>query len=755
MIHIRYYIIIFITLWSGHALAQTSNDSIAKQIALEEIVVSSTKETNQLQKLPGSISFISPQMIDGQKIISIVDLSTAIPNFFVPNYGSKLSTPVYIRGIGERSTGQAIGLYVDNMPYLDKSVFNFEFMDIQRIEVLRGPQGTLYGRNAMSGIVNIYTWSPLDYNQTRVTLTGGNYGLFRANVSVSQKIGKNAGVSVSGYYDGNNGFFDNQYDGKHADQLRSAGGRIRADWRMNNHWTARLMANYDYSDQGAFPYGKYTDGEIAEPNYDNPGKYTRNTVSSNLNLEYRNDRFIFTSATGFMHFDDNMYMDLDYSPQSLFTINQKQKETNWTQEFTIKSNTQGNYQWSFGAFGFSSDLRTDVVTTMGKMGISNIMQPILDKVAVDYPKAPLMIVTDNEIPIPGTFKTPAYGGALFHQSTYNNLFIEGLSLTAGIRLDYEKTKLDYNTSIAMNMDMTQRYRPGLPTVKAVADTTLTGSGSKSYTELLPKIALKYEFDKNRYVYFSVSKGYKAGGYNIQSFADIVQNIMINKYMPGGNTDFGVITDSVSYKPEYSWNYELGFKGEVIKDFLYAEAAVFYVDVKDVLITQFVESGQGRLLKNAGHAESIGFDLGLTAHLLNGFSLSANYGYSHATFKDYKTGTEDYSGNYIPFAPQNTFSLCGSYNYGFRNNRFIDRFNIQAQYNAAGKIYWTEANDVSQDFYSLLNLKAGVSKGIFGLNVWTKNTLNTNYAAFYFETESQNLAQKGLPFQIGVDLTVSF
>jgi outer membrane receptor protein involved in Fe transport len=177
----------------------------------------------------------------------------------------------------------------------------------------------------------------------------------------------------------------------------------------------------------------------------------------------------------------------------------------------------------------------------------------------------------------------------------------------------------------------------------------------------------------------------------------------------------------------------------------------------------VESGHGRLLKNAGRAESMGADLGLTARPIDGLTLSANYGYARATFKDYKTGKtgetgeigEDYSGNYIPFAPRNTFSLCAAYNRGLSNRRIIDRFNIQAQYNGAGKIYWTEANDVCQNFYGLLHLKAGVNKGIFGLNIWTRNTLNTDYAAFYFETKSLNLSQKGAPFQIGVDVTIIF
>ncbi len=751
--YIKYNIIVLMSLACSPLLAQSGDPDAVTQIDLEEVVVSSTKETNELKSLPGSISFITPRMMENEKIISITDMSAVIPNFYVSNYGSKMSSSIYIRGIGERSTGQAVGLYVDNMPYLDKSVFNFDFLDVQRIEVLRGPQGTLYGRNAMGGIVNIFTHSPLDYKKTKVTLTAGNYGLFRANASVSEKIGKIAGLSLSGYYDGSNGFFENQYDGEHADKLSSTGGRFRLDLRPAEKWTIQLMANYDYSDQGAFPYGVYTDGSIAAPDYNSPGKYIREVAGGNVNLEFKNDKIVFTSSTGFQYLDDDMRMDLDYGPQSLFTINQLKTEKNWTQEFAVRSNTRNNYQWSFGAFGFSNDLRTDVLTTM----YQEALQPIFDEMVAGNPNAPKLEVTDNEVPIPGTFKTPAYGGAVFHQSTYNNLFVEGLSLTAGIRLDYEKTKLDYNTSALMNINVVMGPR----VIPQTAGTDLVGSGSMSFTEWLPKVTLKYAFDKKRYVYASAAKGYKAGGYNIQMFADVVQNIVKEKSksgrpqnpIPAESSDS--ILASVSYKPEYSWNYELGFKGEIIEDLLHAEASVFYIDVRDVLVTQFVESGYGRLLKNAGRAESTGFDLGLTAYLSDGFTLSANYGYSHAVLKDYKTEEADYSGNYIPFAPQNTFSIGAGYSRGLRNNKIIDRFNVQAQYNGAGKIYWTEANDVAQNFYGLLNLKAGVSKGIFGLSVWTKNTLNTDYAAFYFETETKNLAQKGAPFQIGVDLTVSF
>ncbi|MDR0436717.1 MAG: TonB-dependent receptor [Bacteroidales bacterium] len=749
---------VFLLLGIGGFSAQATELDTVRRFDLEGVVISSTKETNELRRLPGSVSIITPRMLNERRIMSIVDLSTVVPNFFIPNYGSKMSTPVYIRGIGERSTGQSIGLYVDNMPYLDKSVFNFEFLDVKQIEVLRGPQGTLYGRNAMSGVINIHTHSPLDEDRTRLTLSAGNYGLFRANTSISKKLfDEHAGISLSGYFDGNNGFFENQYDGKSADRLRSGGGRLRFDWQPADYddFTIQWITNYDYSNQGAFPYGIYTKGDIELPNYDYTGKYIREIFSTNINMQAKTDRFIMTMTIGLQHFNDNMNMDLDYTPLSYFTLNQKQKETNLTQEYTLKSNTKDNLKWIVGAFLFTQESRTNVVTTMGRAGIDSILQPILNSATAHNPNAPSFVVTDDEIPIPGTFKTPANGIAIFGEATINNLRFKGLSFTKGVRLDYEKTSINYNTSMLANINVIMP--PMGNVIPQPTGTTLIGEGSMSFTEFLPKFALKYEFNDRHYVYFSSARGYKAGGYNIQMFADIVQDIVSKKRnlnsIPQESQDS--ILPLISYKPEYSWNHELGFKSEILKHKLYAEAAVFYIDVNNILITQFVQSGQGRMLKNAGRAKSTGVELKLTAHLTDALTLSANYGFTRAVFKDYKTGTTDFSGNFIPFAPQNTFSLAAGYTRGVRNSRIIDRFNIHAQYNGAGKIYWTEANDVYQNFYGLLNLKAGVGKGIFGMNIWTRNTLNTDYTAFYFESMGRQLGQRGAPFQIGIDLTMSF
>ena len=167
----------------------TPKDSL-KVYYLDEVVVSSSvKETNQLRNLPTAVSVLSPKQLNNNQIGSLPDMSAAIPNFFIPSYGSKVSTPIYIRGIGARLGSQTGSLYVDNVPSFNPSAFDFEFQDIQRIEVLRGAQGTLYGRNAVGGIVNIYTLSPLTFQGTSLMVNGGNYGQLGLSASNYSKIG--------------------------------------------------------------------------------------------------------------------------------------------------------------------------------------------------------------------------------------------------------------------------------------------------------------------------------------------------------------------------------------------------------------------------------------------------------------------------------------------------------------------------------------------------------------------------------------
>ncbi|MDR3060861.1 MAG: TonB-dependent receptor [Dysgonamonadaceae bacterium] len=717
-----------------------------KGYALNEIVITtSSKETNSLKKLPGSTTIISPLQIDGMQINDISDVSNIVPNFYIPDYGSKYSSPVYIRGIGNRSTGQASGMYVDNVPMLNKSTYDFDFEDVQRIELLRGPQGTLYGRNAMGGIMNVFTSSPLDLQQTKIGITGGNHGIFKANAVNRSRINECFGISIGGYYDRNDGYFTNEYTGEKADALESAGGRLRMDYLFSNRFKGSLIVDYDFSDQGAYPYHPYdrTTGEISPINYNDPGSYLRRMGYTALNLEYTGNQYLLTSTTSYQGLNDLMHMDQDQTPAPVYNIRQNQKLNAFTEEINIKSKSDRHYQWSFGSFGFYNDLKTNVDVNFGAAGMGMI-QGLLSNAA--KAGAPAYIVNGTSLPLADKLETPSYGIAVFHQSTYNRLFVEGLSVTAGIRLDYVKDELTYGSHIEIPV-----MKPGNPPVATSLDTTLSGTLTSDYIQILPKLALKYELDKKNYVYASISKGYNPGGFNIQSYSELELSIPIMSGIPNyPPVDMQAMTE---YKPEYSWNYEVGFKGELIKNILSAELALFYIHIDDMQLIKINQAG--RTISNVGKSKNKGFDVTLRANVTHELILGANYGYTEAKFDNYiKSSTADYSGNYVPYAPRQTYSLYGTY-IKMLDGKFIDRLSFHTQYNGAGKIYWTEANDIEQGFYGLLNVKAGITKGICTLNLWTKNALNQDYSTFYFEMNGKGYLQQGKPVTFGADLTLTF
>lgn len=736
-----------------------------KTFNIDEIVVtSSSKETNDLRALPGSVTILTPQQIAARQVVSIKDISAFVPNLYMPDYGAKLTSAIYIRGIGARSSGQSIGLYVDNVPYMDKSSFDFELIDIQRIEVLRGPQGTLYGRNAMGGIINVHTVSPLVYQGVKASVSYGNYNQLNVKASAFTKLCPNLGLSVGAYYDRGDGFFTNAYTDKKIDGEETAGGHLKLQWNLTPRFTATYSASYEYTDQGAFPYGLYDEetDKVAQVNINDESAYRRSLLNHNLSLVYQNDRVLLTSVTGYQFLDDDMKMDQDYSDASIFILNQLQKQHAFTEEITIKSRTDRNYQWSFGAYGFYNKLHTRGPVEFRKDGIKSVLQPIFDDLK-DAGMPITLQITNESLHIPGNFKTPSYGTALYHQSTYNNLFTDGLSLTAGIRLDYEKQEMEYDSEAKMNLAMvTAPGRPPIDLSEQYPASVIDEKLSQDFWQALPKVSLKYECTPRTFTYLSVAKGYKAGGYNVQMSADIMQSQLKYDVLKAfeGRVPAELIVaprpvkEVIAYNPETSWNYEIGMRSELVKNRLHAELTGFYMDVRDLQMTQFVSSGSGRYLSNAGKARSWGVELSMRAILSDEFTADLNYGYTHATFRDYNDGKGDYKGNYIPYTPQQTLSVGLQYNKALRN-RWLDQVFASAQCNSAGKIYWTEANELTQPFYAIVNAQTGVRKGVVSLSVWARNLTDTDYSAFYFESFDKPFMQKGKPLQFGAKINVAF
>ena len=211
-------------------------------------IISNPKWDSKLFEFPGSISYLNTGNLDEMNIRSVKDISTIVPNLFIPDYGSKLISSAYIRGIGSRINSPAVGLYVNNIPYLDKSAFDFDFIDIASIEVLKGPQGTLYGRNTMAGLVNIKTLSPLEKQGSKIKLSFGNYNLWGVAATTSQKLTDDFAFSINARYRQDDGYFKNEYTRKNSGSTRSGGGRVQLDWRVNRHWKLSLSGDYEGSD---------------------------------------------------------------------------------------------------------------------------------------------------------------------------------------------------------------------------------------------------------------------------------------------------------------------------------------------------------------------------------------------------------------------------------------------------------------------------------------------------------------------------
>lgn len=757
---------------SATALAEDINTlpkDTTKVIDIEEVVViASPKETGKLRELPNAVSLISQKDMQINQITTLKNVSALVPNFFMPDYGSKITSAVYIRGIGSRINTPAVGLYVDNIPYIDKSAFDFNFYDIERIDILRGPQGTLYGRNTMGGLIKVHTRSPFSYQGTDVKLSYGSKSNYRsASLTHYHRWNERFAFSAGGYYEGSDGFFRNAYNGKKIDNMEAGGGRIRAIWLPSDNLKLDFTVGYDYSDEGGYPY-YYTGAldknkeeyqeHIGKISYNRDCGYRRGLFNTGLNIEYQGNKFIMNAVTGYQNLTDRMYLDQDFLPVDIYNIEQKQRINTLSEEITFKSKKNQRWIWVTGASGFYQWLHTDAPVTFQPEGIQWLENNINKGMASSGMPVNLKILSET-MPVPGIFDTPVLGAAVFHQSTFNHLLFENLSATVGLRLDYEKNKIDYNSSAAMNIQM---YMSGKPMGKPMEQAAeFTGKLDDDHVQLLPKFALKYDFNKQNNIYATVSRGFRSGGYNIQMFSELLQSALKQRPGAGSAVSDDEIKNLVTYKPEYSWNYEIGSHLSLFDGKLKTDLAAFYMDTRDQQIAKFVESGLGRMMVNAGSSESYGAEVSLTASVNRNLSLNGSYGYTHSTFKKYDAGKSssdeniDYSGHYVPFVPRHTMNAGVNYSFFFNENNWAQSLTVGLNYTGAGKIYWTEKNDVSQSFYGTLNGRISLQAKALQIDFWGRNLTNKDYTTFYFESMARGFEQRSKPLQFGVDVRYHF
>ena len=774
-------------------LRAEETDSL-RTVQMDEVVIVATpKETRALRELPIASTRLTQSQMRSKQVTGIKSLTSLVPNLFIPDYGSRLTTAVYIRGIGSRINTPAVGLYVDNIPYIDKSAFDFNYSDIEQIEVLRGPQSLLYGRNTMGGLIKVQTKSPFTYQGTDIRLGAATYGDYNASLTHYHRISSRFAFSAGGFYEHGGGFFRNSYKGgERMDRSDAGGGRLHALFLPMDNLKLDLNVNYEYSDQGGYPY--YYMGAVSPEDeqaglsdyggriaYNDPSGYRRGLLNSGLNIEWQTPAFTVSFITGYQHLNDRMAMDQDFTPRDIFTLIQKQRSNTLSEEIVLKSKPSKRWQWTTGAFGFYQWLKTSAPVLFKRQGIEELIEGNANAAFPDSPQAPQMALSvhNENLLIGGDFSTPQMSAAVYHQSTWNDFLLPGLSVSAGLRLDYEQMWLDYHSaSDPMNFGFSFAMGPmRLEDNDMQAVSALMGKMRHDYLQLLPRFSVEYEWRRNNNVYVTVAKGYRSGGYNIQMFSDLVQSQFINvmKQSMEQSESLAPIAEMVSammpeaevdvegtalYRPEYAWSYEAGTHLSLWQDRLTADLAAFLMNTRDQQVSQFSENGMGRVTRNAGRSRSVGAEAAVAARLTDAFTLNASYGYTYATFRDYQTVNDageavDYRGRVVPFIPRHTLNIGGEYVFTLAPRKWFDRIRLNADYNAAGRIYWTEENTFSQPFYGTLNGRLSLEKGQGAVALWVRNALDKDYASFYFESMGNRFMQRGRPLQAGVELRCRF
>ena len=802
------------------ALSDTS-----KVIDLDEVtIVSQPKEQVRLRLQPVSSNVFGSEQLQQLNVHDLSQLSQYVPSFTMPSYGSRLTSSVYVRGIGSRINSPAIGIYYDNIPLMSKAAFNNHFYMLDRVDILRGPQGTLYGQNTEGGLVRIYSKNPMNYQGTDIRLGIGS-GLY-SNVEVAHyhRPSDKLAFSVAGFYSGLKGFFKNTNFSERNDKSNEAGGKVRLIYTPNSKFTFDWTADYQYVNQNGFGYGEFhpfpylptlasstyepADETVQDPATTIMNGYKRNMFTTGLNIGYKTDKLLITSTTSYQYLKDLMLMDQDYMTPDYLALEQRQKMNALTQEFVLRSHDNSRWQHTTGLFGSYQWLRTDAPVHFGDAitgpigaAITNAMkgamqqsmyprmyQQMLEQmIAQGMPetiaakqaeaaanaaveKAMAGVSMSAEMGVSEFFHTPQLNLGIYHES--NILLSDRLKLTLGLRLNHDWVKISYDALAYMNMTGgTAERQATYHLTSHVVD-----SRSKTYTQLLPKFALTYSFDENiGNIYALASKGYRAGGYNIQMFSDILQTELNAHQQDAMRGDYDVehttqdydnIEETIAYKPEESWNFELGTHLNLFGGSTHFDLAVYYMKIRNQQLSQMSpEYNYGRIMVNAGKSHSLGLETTLRGRAFdNAIDWGVTYAFTNSKFDEYDANSFNvsnhtdgyvplvtYKGNYVPFVPQHTFSAMADWHIG--------KFTIGANLSGQGKIWWDEANTYAQKFYALFGAHADYDFGPLIVTLWGRNLTNTHYNTFAVQSSAAGgtryFAQRANPIQLGLDVNIHF
>lgn len=701
---------ILLLLMSNTAYSQqiaffSPEDSLYKSVReLEEITVTAEKRELNPKDIPTALTVVTPRNIPGENNPDLRNISAIVPNFYMQEGGLKLSTPLYVRGIGTVSGTPPVGLYVDGAPVFDKNAFVFDLYDIRQIEVLRGPQTTLYGRNSINGLINISTNPPSKKFSLQAKAGYASYNSQNYNLVFSLPI-RHFYNKFSFAYNKSEGYFRNLYaHNRKSNPSDSYNIRYQANLFTDNNWKLTFGANYNHAFDGGYAYHAIDSLRIKRyrVNYNTPSSYSRDLFSSFINFGKKGHAIAFNGVTSYSWSKDKQMLDADFTYLDVFDNSKKSRQNLVTQEVNIQSVKSKHLDWTVGVFGFYKDLTNNYLATFGTD------KAYLLPLALDQAK-----YRNNTI---------TWGIAGYGQITVKDLW-PGMSFTAGLRYDFEKSELTYRDS--MLFEGSSRF------IQYHAS-----DENKKFKDWLPKFSLLQKWNDELSLYLSIAKGYKAGGYNI--IVNEMSSQMVN----------------LDYQKEQLWNYEIGLKYFSPDKKFNLNAAAFYIDWKDQQI--FVMGMMGPSIKNAGDARSIGGEIDLRWEFLPNFTYLVSAGYSNSKY--YHNLEKSHEGNRIVMAPEFTGNTGFIYQKNMKWAGFHS-LNAATTVTGLGTQYFDEANLLKQSPYFLWNLDFSVSGKYVDLHLWGKNILDKAFFTYMLNNpvggklpQYFNMGQSGAPARFGASVT---
>ncbi len=626
-------------LTSAVALALCCNATAQAQtqetLMLEEVVVTAQKRSESVQDIPLAVTALSSDMLDERGITDMASLVSAVPAMHFGQAGA--NTRITIRGIGTEQTtvtgDPGVAFHIDGVYQARSSAGNALFYDLARVEVLRGPQGTLYGRNATGGSVNLISKEPENELNGHIEAQAGDYDQQRLQGVLNMPLADDKLLMrISAQYENRDGYYENLTPG--ADDIQDVDSldlRAQFSYLASESLDARVIYNYSSSDGAGFgikglgdypvpPPATNEFYESATPNPDDPWKIRYNDVADRNNsrqgltllLNWDFDSVALKSISAWQDNKVDYIRDFDFSDVDISNENNYQDSTQYSQELHLSSTGSGSLQWITGLYYLTEESDTDYWLNDQGAGFSTIL-PTID------------VGLGNPAYFGNSSNTNSDAFGAFAQTTYD--ITPELKATAGVRYSKDKKKADV-------------FRKAF-----FAPAGVSFKKKDDWDDVTWKLGTDWFVTDENMLYASVSTGFKSGGFLQQPLAE-------------------------PYDPEKITAWEIGSKNRFFDNRLQANISAYYYDYKDMQLTTIREVQ--RETTNAGKSEIKGIELELIGRPMAGLDLSASFAYTDAEFTDYSdvdpqdraAGLQDLSGNTLPRAPEYTVNLLAAYTWDF-------------------------------------------------------------------------------------------